>query len=269
MQTTPLHRGKKYQVWAPTDIFFRDATALSALLDGQHWGNPLYNWPVMAADGYRWWIARVRSALRQVDLVRFDHFRGFAQAWHIPAGESTARNGQWVDGSGKALFDAIRSAVGSLPLIAEDLGLITPDVDALREGLGLPGMRVLQFMLGKPQNLYQPHNYEPNTACYTGTHDNDTSAGWYAKLNDKDRYDFGEYVGHDVPNGARELVRLAWSSVAKLAIAPLQDLFSLGSEARMNVPGLAAGNWQWRFRSEQFEPQIVEWMAGLTARYNR
>ncbi len=237
--------------------------------DGQHWGNPLYNWPAMAADGYRWWIARVRAALRQVDLIRFDHFRGFVQAWNIPAGETTARNGAWVDGPGRVLFDAISSAVGGLPLLAEDLGLITPDVIALRQELGLPGMRVLQFMLGEPDNFYQPHNYDPNTACYTGTHDNDTSAGWYALLSDKERYELAEYVGHKVTNPARELIRMAWGSVAALAIAPLQDVFALGSEARMNVPGQPSGNWQWRFRSEQFNAEIIKWMAQITARYAR
>lgn len=237
--------------------------------DGQFWGNPIYDWSAMAEDGYSWWIARVKRALAQVDLVRFDHFRGFVQAWHIPADEKTARNGKWVDGSGKALFEAIAKAIGGLPLVAEDLGYITPDVLALRESLKLPGMRVLQFMLGDPKNTYQPHNYEPHTVCYTGTHDNDTSAGWYWGLNENDRTSLTEYVGHEFKNPARELIRLAWSSVAEMAITPLQDVFCLGSAARMNVPGQPGGNWRWRFRTEHVTPQIIEWMAGITQRYAR
>ena len=266
-------------VWANPGQFLLDAEGKPSVVagvppdyfaaDGQHWGNPIYDWPAMANDNYRWWIARVRQTLKQVDLIRLDHFRGFVQAWHIPAGEQTARNGKWVDGPGKALFDAIEKSIGGLPLIAEDLGLITPDVLALRELLGLPGMRVLQFMMGDPKNLYQPHNYQPNTVCYTGTHDNETTNGWYATLGEKERYDLAEYVDHAVSNAAWEFIRLAWTSVATLAIAPLQDVIGLGNEARMNVPGKAVGNWQWRFRSEQLEPRMIEWIAAITARYAR
>ena len=237
--------------------------------DGQHWGNPLYDWPAMAADGFAWWRARVRRCLEQADLVRLDHFRGFVQAWHIPAGEATARNGTWVDGAGEPLFAALEKEFGSLPFIAEDLGLITPDVVALRLFHRLPGMCVLQFALGGAGNLYWPHNYEPNTAVYTGTHDNDTTAGWYATLKDADRYTLLEYVGHPWHEPAWEAIRMAWASVAKLAIAPLQDLLGLGSEARMNVPGKADGNWRWRVTYEQFGPGMIERLAGMTARYNR
>jgi 4-alpha-glucanotransferase len=237
--------------------------------DGQLWGNPLYDWPAMDRDGFRWWIARVKQALRQVDLVRLDHFRGFAQAWHVPAGETTARNGIWTDGPGAALFAALRQALGELPIIAEDLGVITPDVDSLRTQFELPGMRVLQFMLGDPKNPYQPHNYEPNTVCYTGTHDNDTTAGWFGMLGEHDRNLLGEYVGHAVHDAAWEMIRLAWSSVARVAIAPLQDLFRLGSASRMNVPGKAAGNWGWRFTGDEFAGGAIEWLAGITAKYNR
>lgn len=235
--------------------------------DGQHWGNPIYDWRAMAADGYRWWTARVRHALRQVDLIRLDHFRGFAQAWHIPAGEKTARNGKWVDGPGRPLFDCLHRQLGSLPFIAEDLGLITPDVHAMREGLGLPGMRVLQFMLGGPDNPYLPHNYDPNTVCYTGTHDNETTAGWYAGLQARDHAALNEYLGHPITQPAWELVRMAWATVARLAVAPLQDL--LGVDGRMNKPGVPDGNWSWRVRMDQFPAGLVERVAALTQQYNR
>ncbi|CAN5343150.1 4-alpha-glucanotransferase [soil metagenome] len=266
-------------VWANPDQFLLDNDRRPTVVagvppdyfseDGQHWGNPIYDWSTMKKDGYRWWIARVQQALKQVDLIRLDHFRGFAQAWHIPAAETTARNGKWVDGPGLPLFEAIRKSVGKLPLIAEDLGLITPDVHLLRETLGLPGMRVLQFMLGDAKNPYQPHNYEPNTACYTGTHDNDTSAGWSALLSDHDRETLTKYLGFRPENPAHDLMRTAWASVATMAIAPLQDVFCSGSEARMNVPGKAAGNWGWRFTGDEFSSGLIEWVAEITERYAR
>lgn len=266
-------------VWANPRQFLVDATCRPTVVagvppdyfsaDGQHWGNPIYDWAAMAADGYAWWVARVRAALRQVDLIRLDHFRGFRQAWHIPAGESTARNGRWVDGPGKALFDRLRVELGRLPFIAEDLGLITPDVHELRESLGLPGMRVIQFGLDSPRNPYLPHNYEPNTVAYTGTHDNDTTNGWYATLNDRDRVFLADLVGHPFGDPAWELTRLAWSSVAMLAVAPLQDVLSLGGETRMNVPGRGDGNWRWRVRPGDFRPGTFESLAAITERYNR
>ncbi len=237
---------------------------------GQHWGNPLYDWKAMEATGFAWWVARLKRNFRQVDLIRLDHFRGFAAAWNIPAAEATALNGKWVRGPGRKLFDAFVVAFGEhLPIIAEDLGLITPDVTELREAYGLPGMRVLQFMLGEPDNPYWPHNYERLSVVYSGTHDNDTSNGWYATLTDAQRWQLGEYLGHAVTNPAEDLLRLAWGSTAKLAIAPLQDLLHLGGEARMNVPGVGAGNWTWRFRPEQMPPNMVERLAGMTALTNR
>jgi len=237
---------------------------------GQHWGNPLYDWKAMEATGFAWWVARLERNLRQVDLIRLDHFRGFAAAWHVPADEATALNGKWVRGPGRKLFDQFRAALGEhLPIIAEDLGLITPDVTALREAFGLPGMRVLHFMLGDPGNLYWPHNFEPLSVVYTGTHDNDTTNGWYAALTDAERWQLGEYLGHAVHSPAEDLLRLAWGSTAKLAVVPMQDLLRLGGEARMNVPGVGAGNWEWRFRPEQMPPGLVEQVAGLTAMTNR
>ena len=178
-------------VWANPDQFLLDSDRKPTVVagvppdyfseDGQHWGNPIYDWKRMEETGFAWWIARMMRQLKQVDLVRLDHFRGFAQAWHIPAAEKTARKGQWVDGPGIKLFERLRTALGGLPLIAEDLGLITPDVITLRDRLGLPGMRVLQFALNGPDNLHWPHNFVPNCACYTGTHDNETANGWYGR----------------------------------------------------------------------------------------
>ncbi len=266
-------------VWANPKQFLLDANCEPKVVagvppdyfsqDGQHWGNPIYDWKAMHADGFAWWVARVRQTLKQVDLIRLDHFRGFVQAWHIPAGETTARNGKWVDGPGRALFDALKAKLGNLPFIAEDLGLITPDVDELRLALGLPGMRVLQFAMDKPQNQYLPHNYVPETVVYTGTHDNDTTLGWWRALNGRDQSFIGEYAGHWIHEPAWELMRLAWSSVADLAIAPLQDVLGLGGDARMNVPGKADGNWKWRMKWEYFPYGTVERIADLTERFNR
>lgn len=237
--------------------------------DGQLWGNPIYDWAAMAKDKFRWWIARVKRTLSQVDLIRLDHFRGFAQAWHVPAGDKTAKKGKWVDGPGEKLFRSFEAAIGKLPFVAEDLGLITPDVVALRTTFGMPGMRVIQFAVGDAKNPYQPHNYEPATVVYTGTHDNDTTAGWYATLADQDRHFWTEYLGRPVADPATDLLRLAWASVAKLAVAPLQDVLGLGSDARMNTPGIAEGNWKWRFRPEQFQSGMIERLAAMTVKYGR
>ncbi len=271
--------GDSADVWANPKLFLVDDLCRPSVVagvppdyfsaDGQHWGNPIYDWKAMHADGYAWWIARVRQALKQVDLVRLDHFRGFAQAWHIPAADTNARNGKWIDGPGRKLFDAMQASLGSLPFIAEDLGVITPDVDALRESLKLPGMRVLQFAIDTPKNPYLPCNYEPDTVAYTGTHDNDTTVGWWRSLNGHDQSVVGEYIGHWVHEPAWEFMRLAWGSVAKIAIAPLQDLLAAGTIARMNVPGKADGNWKWRTRWEDFPFGAIERLADLTVRFNR
>ncbi len=271
--------GDSSDVWANPDQFLLDShghpTAVAGVPPdyfsptGQHWGNPLYDWDRMAATGYSWWVARLRRNLAQVDAIRLDHFRGFAAAWHIPAGEKTAMNGKWVPGPGRKLFDRLAADLGSLPLIAEDLGLITKDVDDLRIGLGLPGMRVLQFMLGTPDNPYWPHNYEPNTVVYTGTHDNDTTNGWYAKLDDSQRWKLGEYLGRPATSPAWELIRLAWSSVAKIAVTPAQDLLDLGGDARMNTPGVPEGNWGWRIAPHTWKPDVIPKLAALTYMYDR
>lgn len=271
--------GDSADVWAHPEQFLPSGVGDSGVVagvppdyfseDGQLWGNPLYDWATMEKDNYRWWAARLRRQFSQVDLIRLDHFRGFAAAWHIPAGNKTAKTGEWVDGPREKLFRQLRTDLGELPIIAEDLGLITPDVHALREAFDFPGMRVLQFALGGPDNPYWPHNYEPNTVAYTGTHDNDTTVGWWAGLSDSDRQRLGEYIGHSIREPHWDLIRMAWASVAVLAIAPLQDVLGLGGEARMNVPGVAGGNWGWRFRPDQFQAGVVERLTEWTERYNR
>jgi 4-alpha-glucanotransferase len=266
-------------VWAHPDEFLLDAVRQPLVVagvppdyfsaDGQHWGNPIYDWKRMEDKGFAWWVARVKRQLAQVDLIRLDHFRGFVQAWHVPAGEKTARRGNWVDGPGIRLFERLRAELGGLPILAEDLGLITPDVIALRDELGLPGMRVLQFALGGPDSPHWPHNFVPNSACYTGTHDNETASGWYAGLPERDKHYLGLTMGRYVTDAAWDLIRSGWSSVARIAIAPVQDLLSLGNEARMNKPGVATGNWRWRFRAEQFRPELISRLAEFTTLYNR
>jgi 4-alpha-glucanotransferase len=266
-------------VWANPEQFLLDAdrrpTVVAGVppdyfsVDGQHWGNPIYDWPRMESTGFAWWCARVRRQLTQVDLIRLDHFRGFCQAWHIPAGEKTARVGKWVDGPGMKLFERLRAALGGLSLLAEDLGVITPDVVALRDSLGLPGMRVIQFALEGPANLHWPHNYVPNLACYPGTHDNDTVNGWHATLTDRERNYLALTLGKGGGEPAWDLIRAAWSSVAVLAVAPLQDVLGLGSEGRMNRPGTPTGNWRWRLRLEQFRPDMIGRLADLTTLFNR
>lgn len=285
--------------WASQDLFDLDAgghprTVAGVPPDyfsatGQRWGNPLYLWERHAADGFAWWIRRVRANLELCDLLRIDHFRGFEAYWSIPATEDTAVRGEWLPGPGQALFTALRAALGgepggaegqghgaggahqdahggapgdgagyNLPLVAEDLGIITPDVEALRDANGLPGMRILQFAFGgDPRDPYLPHNHVRRCVVYTGTHDNDTTAGWYAAAPESERAMVRRYLGvadEDVPWA---LLRAACGSVAELALVPLQDVLRIGSEGRMNTPGRPAGNWSWRFSWEQ----VGEWAA--------
>ncbi|MCC7370130.1 MAG: 4-alpha-glucanotransferase [Chloroflexi bacterium] len=239
---------------------------------GQRWGNPLYHWEKMAANGYRWWLDRFRATLELVDTVRLDHFRGFAAYWRVPADEETAINGVWVPGPGKDLFDAVEAEFGHIPLIVEDLGEITPDVIALREALAFPGMKVLQFAFGddvhgtpKGRNPYLPHNYDPSYVVYTGTHDNDTTVGWFHSLSHEEQRAVLRYIGTDGTRIAQDLTRLAYQSVAEIAVTPLQDLLELGSEGRMNVPGQPEHNWAWRFTDGMIHPHHAAWLADLAA----
>ncbi|HEV7299283.1 MAG TPA: 4-alpha-glucanotransferase [Tepidisphaeraceae bacterium] len=238
---------------------------------GQLWGNPLYDWRAAERDGYAWWVARLRASLRQADLVRLDHFRGFEAYWRVPVGDATAEHGTWTKGPGPALFEAFRDEIGSLPLIAEDLGVITPAVERLRDRFELPGMRIVQFGFGDDAaNPHLPHNYVPNAVTYPGTHDNDTSVGWYRSLdaNQKSGYEryTGQQTGRDV---AWQLIRLAWSSVASLAVAPLQDVMSLPSSARMNQPGTGTGNWRWRLSDFDAAEAGMERLGELTETFGR
>jgi 4-alpha-glucanotransferase len=239
---------------------------------GQLWGNPVYDWDALRRTGFRWWLDRLSSLLMHVDLVRLDHFRGFAAAWHVPSAATTAERGQWLPGPGAELFRASRDSLRGLPLIAEDLGLITPDVRALRDQFRLPGMRVLQFAFdGNHDNPFLPHNYVPETVAYTGTHDNDTTRGWYDALPEAQRRVLCDYLGHHVESVdvAWELIRLAWSSPAALAVAPLQDVLNLGSEARMNKPGTAEHNWRWRCADEMLSERAISRLRDLTSQSNR
>jgi 4-alpha-glucanotransferase len=237
---------------------------------GQLWGNPLYNWEALRASGYSWWVARLQATLEMVDLVRLDHFRGFEAYWEIPAGMPTAEVGRWVKAPGADFLRTARSVLGGLPLIAEDLGLITPEVEALRDEFGLPGMRILQFAFSDGKNPYLPHNFVRRTVAYTGTHDNDTTAGWFAALPENERHYLRRYLPQvSEATVAWDLIRLGWASVADYALAPLQDVFALGTEARMNLPGKAEGNWRWRFTADRLTSAILDRLADLTDTYNR
>jgi 4-alpha-glucanotransferase len=233
---------------------------------GQLWGNPLYDWTAMRRDGYHWWVERLRRALTLVDLTRIDHFRGFVAYWAVPDENPTAEHGTWRRGPGRALFDTLARELGPLPLVAEDLGVITPPVRRLRRDLGLPGMVVLQFAVGGgARNPHRLENHEPGSVVYTGTHDNDTAVGWWDSLSPAER----RRSGLDPADPAWSLIERAWSSRASLAIAPLQDVLALGSEARMNLPGTEEGNWQWRYRAGELTDEHAARLRELTARASR
>ncbi|HEV3258287.1 MAG TPA: 4-alpha-glucanotransferase [Gemmataceae bacterium] len=237
---------------------------------GQLWGNPLYDWKAMKQAGYAWWVARLRATLEQVDLIRLDHFRGFEAYWEVQAGRPTAEFGRWVKGPGADLIGTLREALGGLPLIAEDLGVITPEVEALREQFDLPGMRILQFAFGgAAEDRFLPHNYERHTVAYTGTHDNDTTRGWYEAITEEERHHLRRYSARDGSDVAWDLIRLAWASVADWALAPLQDVLDLGTEARMNLPGRPWGNWCWRYTEDLLSPEVLDRLGDMTELYGR
>ncbi len=248
--------------------------------DGQLWGNPLYNWRIHAESDFAWWGDRLRRLLERVDLVRIDHFRGFEAYWEIPAGSPTAATGRWVPGPGAALFESLRRRLGSLPLLAEDLGFITPAVEALRDQFELPGMRVLQFGFGPDEGSekYLPHRYLPHSVVYTGTHDNDTTVGWFTSseittTQTREQIDaeraFARLYLHGTDPVHWEMIRLALASVADTAIVPMQDVLGLDGRARMNLPGRAEGNWGFRLASLTFDDDIRNRLARLTALYGR
>ncbi len=225
---------------------------------GQLWGNPLYRWDRMADDDYAWWTARLAANLRLTDRVRIDHFRAFAAYWRVPAGETTAIGGSWEPGPGRPLFEAMKKALGTLPVIAEDLGDITPDVHELRDALGLPGMKVLHFAFGEIGSEHAPHRLAPHSVVYTGTHDNDTTVGWWQGLDEEIRERVLTYLGPTAGDEiARSLVRCAFASVSRLAVVPMQDLLGLDGAARMNTPGLAEGSWAWQLAAGAWDPHLA------------
>ncbi|GBF04349.1 4-alpha-glucanotransferase, malQ [Deinococcus aerius] len=242
---------------------------------GQLWGNPLYRWDVMKADGFKWWIERFRGSLHLYDLIRIDHFRGLAGYWEIPFPAETAIHGQWVPALGHEMLEAVQNALGSIPIIAEDLGVITPDVEKLRDDFELPGMAVLQFAFGGGDfsvNAFLPHNLRVNQVVYTGTHDNDTSRGWWRNADESERHNFRTYT-HNNPTEetfAWQLIELAFGSRADLAIVPLQDVLNLGSEFRMNLPGTTGPqNWTWRYREGELRPDLAARLREVTERTGR
>ncbi len=279
-------------VWAHQELFFLDADGEPEVVagvppdyfseTGQRWGNPLYRWERMAEQGYAWWIERFHHTFRQVDIVRLDHFRGFEAYWEVPASEETAIHGRWVKGPGAHFLEAVEKALGRLPIIAEDLGIITEGVIELLRRFRLPGMRVLQFAFGPDEGnrYFLPHNYPRNCVVYTGTHDNDTCVGWFrgdgagnSTLTQKEiaaeRRRALRYLNSDGSEIHWDFIRLAFASVANTAIVPLQDVLGLGSEARMNLPGRPDGNWEWRFLPEQLTPQIQQRLLEMVELYER
>jgi 4-alpha-glucanotransferase len=268
-------------VWAHPELFHLDDNYRPTVVagvppdyfskTGQRWGNPLYRWDVLEEQGYRWWVERVRAVLQSVDIARIDHFRGFAGYWEIPASEPTAVKGQWVPGPGVGFFEAVRGSLGDrLPIVAEDLGIITPDVASLRDRFELPGMKVLQFAFGGgPDNPFLPHNHLARAIVYTGTHDNDTTRGWYATASEQVHDHIRRYLGTDAREIHWDFIRLALASVAEASVFPMQDVLGLGSEARMNTPGEVAGNWAWRFTWDQLRGEATERLRLLTELFGR
>jgi 4-alpha-glucanotransferase len=267
-------------VWANPELFYLDEKGYPTIVagvppdyfseTGQKWGNPLYRWEVHAQDGYMWWQKRMRAVLKVVDIVRLDHFRGFAGYWAIPAGEDTAVNGRWLPGPGADFLQTMLDNLGDLPIIAEDLGEITPDVIKLRDQFDLPGMKILVFAFdGDSGNEFLPHNYIPNCIVYTGTHDNDTVEGWYRRINETERHFTRRYLNCDASNISWDLIRAAWSSVAVFAIAPMQDVLSLDNSARMNYPSQAGGNWTWRMPPDALNDKLRDRLKELNKLYGR
>lgn len=267
-------------VWANRDVFkLTEAGEMSVVTGvppdyfsatGQRWGNPHYDWKYLKKTGFEWWVDRLRTQMELFDILRIDHFRGLEAAWEIPSSEETAIHGEWVKAPGKALLKAIKVALGSIPLVAEDLGIITPEVEDLRDEFNLPGMKILQFAFGGgSDNPYLPDRYVKNCVAYTGTHDNDTTLGWSSQLSEDERRYIYEYLGNPQTSLHCALIHAAFSSVANLAIIPMQDVLELGSEHRMNTPGTTTGNWRWRFDWQQLGQDRVDRLARLVGLFHR
>ncbi len=273
-------------VWANRELFFLDKEGKQTVVagvppdyfseTGQLWGNPLYNWKVMAERNFDWWLNRIRHTLKMVDVIRIDHFRGFEGYWEIPAGEKTAIKGKWVKAPGQKFFETVKKDLGELPIVAEDLGLITKEVKDLRDRFGFPGMKILQFAFDSKEsgginatNHFLPHNHVPNSIVYTGTHDNDTTLGWYQTRTDEEKDFVRRYLGRDDHDIIWEFLRLAASSVAKWAIVPMQDVLRLGSDARTNTPSVLGGNWSWRYRAEALNDGTSGMLSYMVDLYGR
>jgi 4-alpha-glucanotransferase len=267
-------------VWVHQDLFFIDETGMPTVVagvppdyfspTGQLWGNPLYRWDIHAQDGYTWWLERIKATLAMVDIIRIDHFRGFAGYWEVPGKAKTAEHGKWTPGPGKPFFHSIRESLGELPIIAEDLGVITPDVVEMRDSFDLPGMRIFQFGFDStPEDPFLPHNYPVNCVVYTGTHDNDTARGWYNRVPEQEKSVYRRYMDRDGSNVSWDFIRGVWSSVAIFALAPMQDFLSLGNEARMNYPGNPSGNWMWRMYRDAQTSDLQAKIKDLNYLYSR
>lgn len=273
-------------VWANPDMFKLDPDSFDPAFmagvppdyfsaTGQLWGNPVYDWDKLEQVGFKWWIDRFKATLLYVDIVRIDHFRGFEAYWQVPAGETTAMNGEWVKGPDAKFFEVLKQALGSLPVMAEDLGVITPEVERLRDRFAFPGMRILQFAFGNgPDNAYLPHNYIKNAVVYPGTHDNDTAIGWWNTTGEREKQHVAKYLGYASPDQIKqinwELIQMALSSVADLAIIPLQDVLDLDGRARMNDPRYNDGQWRWRFTAPNvLSETLSDRLCKLTQMYRR
>jgi 4-alpha-glucanotransferase len=267
--------------WANQHLFYLDETGNPTVVagvppdyfsaTGQRWGNPLYRWDVMQADGFAWWKDRVRALRSQVDIIRIDHFRGFEAYWEVPASEPTAIHGKWVKAPGAELFRAIRDAFGEIPIVAEDLGVITPEVDALRDGAGFPGMRIFQFGFSENNPSFLARNYIEHCCAYTGTHDNNTTRGWFNTIPEHERNHLFHYFGRSFTETevVPAMIEDLWKSRANTVLIPMQDALNLGEESRMNFPGKMGGNWAWRYRDDQLTPQLAQWLAGITQEAQR
>ena len=266
-------------VWANPELFFIDEKKLPTVVagvppdyfseTGQLWGNPLYKWKKHKAENYVWWVKRMSAVLNMVDVVRLDHFRGFAGYWEVPAKELTAVNGRWVPGPGADIFERLKDELGGLPIIAEDLGEITPDVFELRDQFNLPGMKIFQFAFSDENNPFLPHHYPENCVAYTGTHDNDTARGWYESASEYEKDFARRYLSVDGSDFAWDLIRSLWHSRANFVLAPMQDLLSLGTEARMNDPGRLGGNWGWRMKEDEMSDALLGKLKKINERAGR
>ncbi len=264
-------------VWSHREIFcLHEASGEPALMagvppdyfssTGQLWGNPVYNWEKLQASNFQWWVERFEAIFAYVDVTRIDHFRGFEAYWAVKRGQETAMYGEWIKAPGTALLDLINQKFGNLPIIAEDLGVITPEVEALRDRYEFPGMKILQFAFGAgPGDPFLPFNYDRNCVVYTGTHDNDTTVGWFNQLSNYERDEVLRYLGCIDPQGIHwSLIRMGWMSIANIAIVPYQDLLGLGTDARMNFPGKPEGNWGWRYRPEALNREVGDRLKTMT-----